>query len=107
MTAHTTIPLQCNLVKPDDILTFLPGIPAQEYELRAKLRSYRNAASALIASTECCEARSLAWMAAEAITRLIYAPAENEELAELGTFAKRLMLTAMQAEDLRDKGLLP
>ena len=91
----------------DDILTFLPGIPAEEYEHRAKLRSFRNAASAMIAKTECRDARCLAWMANEAITSLIYAPADCDELAELGTFAKRLMITAMQAELLRDRGLLP
>ena len=100
-------PAKCQPAKLDDILTFLPGIPAEEYEHRSKLRSYRNAASAMIANTECRDARCLAWMATEAITRLIYAPAECEELAELGTFARRLMLTAMQAEQLQDKGLLP
>ena len=103
MNAHTTIAP----AKLDDILTFLPGIAAEEYEQRALLRGYRNAASFMITKTESSEARSLAWMAAEAITRLIYAPADCTELAELARFAKRLMLTAMQAEDLRDRGLLP
>lgn len=109
MSVHTTIPLQCNLVKPDDILTLAPNCKPDtaEYEHRAKLRSYRNAASAMIAATDCSEARSLAWMATDAITRMIYAPAHCEELAELGHFARRLMVTAMQAEQLRDKGLLP
>lgn len=100
VNAPATFPL-------DDITTFLGKLPPDEYKERARLRSYRNAASAMIARTESADARCLAWMAAESITRLIYAPADCEELAELGTFAKRLMITAMQAEQLRDRGLLP
>lgn len=99
MNAHTSF-------QPDDIRLFLPGIGEDEYGLRAKLRAYRNAASAMIASTECAASRNLAWLATEYITVLIYAPAEADELAELGKFAKRLMLTAMQAEELRDRGIV-
>ena len=90
----------------DDITTFLPGCTGEEYEARAKLRSYRNAASAMIARTECSDARCLAWMAVETVTPMLYAPADCAELAELGEFTRRLMLVAMQAEQLRDRGLI-
>lgn len=90
----------------DDILTFLPGIGNEEYELRARLRSYRNAASAMVANTDCPAARNLAWMATEYITTLIYAPANTDELAEVAKFARRVMLVAMQAEELRDQGIV-
>ncbi len=46
--------------KPDEIQTFLGEIPSAEHELRCKLRSYRNAASALISRTRCDTARHLA-----------------------------------------------
>ncbi len=46
----------------DDIETFLPGISAEEYALRAKLRSYRNAATAMIHNTASDTARCLAWL---------------------------------------------
>lgn len=92
----------------DDITTFLPGCAGEEYEARARLRGYRNAASAMIASTESNDARRLAWMAAETITPLLFCPGlATADLVEVGRFAKRLMLTAMQAEDLRDGGLIP
>lgn len=108
MNAPATIPLvQHNAAPLDDIRTFLGNIPADEYEARAKLRSFRNAASAMIASTDSADARRLAWMATETITPLLFCPGlDTAELVEVGKFAKRLMLTAMQAEQLRDEGLI-
>ena len=113
MNAPTTFPLDkvphCAALSPlDDIRTFLGDIPADEYEARAKLRAFRNAATAMIASTDSADARCLAWMTAETITPLLFCPGlDTADLLEAGKFAKRLMLTAMQAEELRDKGMLP
>jgi hypothetical protein len=89
-------------VKLDEITTFLGTIPAEEYERRAKLRSYRNAASALIAKTQSDTARYLAWEVIEWVTPNLYAPAPLEWLDRLNLLAKRLMLTAMQAEEMHD-----
>ena len=84
----------------DDIRCFLPGIAADEYARRAKLRSYRNAASGMIASTKSDTARQLAWVVVEYATPNLYAPAPPEWLDTLNQFCKRLMLTAMQAEEM-------
>ena len=93
MTAHTTI-------KADEIYTFMGPIPAEEYERRAQLRSYRNAASGMIASTECDAARQLAWLVVDYATPNLYAEAPAEWLDQLILLSKRLMLTAMQAEEM-------
>ena len=93
MNAHTTI-------KPDEIYTFLGAIMDDEYERRAKLRSYRNAASAMIGTTECDTARHLAWTVIEYASANLYAPASIEWLDKLNLLCKRLMLTAMQAEEM-------
>lgn len=87
----------------DEIHTFLGTIPAEEYERRAKLRSYRNAASALIACTESDTARTLAWQVIDWASPWIYRPdAPLEWLDQLNTLATRLMVTAMQAERMDD-----
>ncbi len=87
-------------IKADEIYTFMGHIPAEEYERRAKLRSYRNAASGMIASTECDTARQLAWLVVEYATPNLYADAPAEWLDKLNLLSKRLMLTAMQAEEM-------
>lgn len=87
----------------DEIRTFLGAIPAEEYARRAKLRSYRNAASALVARTDSDTARALAWTVIEWASPNLYAPGlPLEWLDQLNTLAKRLMVTAMQAERLDD-----
>ena len=88
----------------DDIRTFLPGIGADEYELRAKLRSYRNVASALIGNTESPTARQLAWIVSEWTNELIFLPADNALLADVVKFCNRLAITAMHAERLETVG---
>ncbi|GAA0755187.1 hypothetical protein FHS52_000002 [Erythromicrobium ramosum] len=81
--------------------TFCAGdIPADEYERRAKLRSFRNAASAMIARTPSDTARYLAWEVVEWATPNLYAPAPLEWLDELNTLSRRLLRTAMQAEQM-------
>ena len=90
-------------IRPDEIYTFMGDIPAEEYELRAKLRSYRNAASALVGSTSCDTARHLAWVVIEWASPNLYAPAPIEWLEKLNLLAKRLMLTAMQAEQMANE----
>jgi hypothetical protein len=84
----------------DDIRTFLPGIKALEYDLRAKLRGQRNAMTALIATTESDTARCLAWLVVEYVSATLYAPVGLARLSELRRFCHRLALTAMQAEEI-------
>lgn len=88
------------IIATDDIRTFLPGINEEEYELRAKLRTFRNCAAAMIAKTDSDTARSLAWMCSEYATSHLYAGVEDQTLMEIGRFCNRLMLTAMQAEQI-------
>lgn len=95
MNARATIPL-------DAIRTFLGAIPDDEHERRRKLESYRNAASALVARTDCDTARQLAWLVIEWATPFLYTPAPLEWLEQLNQLAKRLMLTALQAEQMDD-----
>jgi hypothetical protein len=89
--------------KLDEISTFLGTIPAEEYERRHKLRSYRNAAMALIARTDCDTARQLAWQVIEWAAPFLYQPGlPLEWLDQLNLLSKRLMLTALQAEQMDD-----
>jgi hypothetical protein len=88
----------------DDILIFLPGTSDAEYELRAKLRTMRNCASAMIARTDSTTARELAWTCSDYATSYIYARHDNETLSEVAQFCKRLMVTALQAENIDDWG---
>lgn len=90
--------------KSDDILTFLPGISAAEYALRAKLRSMRNCAAALIVKTDSDTARALAWTCSDYATAYVYSGANNDTLTEVGRFCNRLIVTAMQVELIDDGG---
>lgn len=87
-------------IERDDIRLFLPGVSDEEHAKRALLRSYRNAASAMIASTGSDIARWLAWTASDYATGAIYNPGAAQALDDLNKLCKRLMLTAMQAEQL-------
>ena len=98
MNAHSAIK------KADDILTFLPGIDEAEYQVRAKLRTMRNCAAAMIAKTDSDTARALAWTCSQYATAYVYAGADHDTLSEIGRFCNRLMLTAMQAETIDDGG---
>jgi hypothetical protein len=91
MNAHSQI---------DEIRTFLPEIFEVEYEKRAKLRSYRNAASAMVASANSDLARNLAWSAIEYASANLYAPAPLDWLDKVNGISRRLLITAMQAEDM-------
>ncbi|SMQ74279.1 hypothetical protein SAMN06297468_2510 [Altererythrobacter xiamenensis] len=88
----------------DDIRTFLPNIGEREYALRARMRSLRNTASAMIAKTECSASRQLAWIVVEAATDWLYAAAQEAELEDLNRLFNRLMLTAIQAENIAQFG---
>ena len=88
----------------DDILTFLPGIGSDEYEIRAMLRTMRNCAGAMISKTDSDTARALAWICAEYATEYIYSGARIDKLSEIGRFCNRVMVTAMQAELIDDGG---
>lgn len=82
----------------DDIRTFMPGISEEEYAKRAKLRSIRNAATAMVSATESSSARKLAWMAIDYITEILFASAKLQALDDIDRLGTRLMLTAMQVE---------
>lgn len=97
MSAPATIPL-------DPLRTFLGPIPDDEHERRRKLEAYRNAAMALVARTDCDTARALAWQVIDWAAPWVYAPGVPLEwLDQLNQLAKRLMLTALQAEAMTDK----
>lgn len=84
----------------DDISLFLPGLSIEEREKRVLLRGYRNAATAMIASTESNNARALAWMANDYVTGSLYNTGATYALDDLNKLCRRLMLTAMQAEEI-------
>ena len=86
--------------KPDEITTFLGEIPPEEYALRDKMRSYRNAASQLTGNARSDTARQLAWATIEWASPNLYNPAPVDWLAQVNRLCRRLLLTAMQAEDM-------
>lgn len=87
---------------PDPIRTFLPSIDEEEYVRRVELRSYRDAATGMIALTGCDLARQLAWAAVEHSTPFLYAPSPPEGLDALNLLCSRLLKTAMTAEAFDD-----
>ncbi|WP_343343397.1 hypothetical protein WJT74_07735 [Sphingomicrobium sp. XHP0239] len=100
MTAHTPI------AKPlDDIRHFMSAeVGPEEYALRAKLRTFKNCAASMIASTKSDQARTLAWMASDYATGTIYAPTTLAVLDNIVKLCNRLMLTAVQAEQTDAEG---
>ena len=86
----------------DPIRTFMPDIGQDEYERRARLRSFRDAATGMIALTRCDLARKLAWEAIEHSTPFLYAPSPPEGLDALNLLCSRLLKTAMTAEAFDD-----
>lgn len=85
----------------DAISVFLGQVPVEERERREKLCSYRNAASAFVARTESDTARMLAWEVVNWASPFVYAPGVPLDwLDRLNQLSKRLMLTAMQAEEM-------
>lgn len=84
----------------DEIRTLMGPIPDEEHERRAKLRSHRNAATAMISTCHSDTARLLAWQAIEWIAPYLYAPAPIEFLDRLIHLVSRLLRTAITAEDL-------
>lgn len=85
---------------PDEIGTFMGSIPPDEYEQRAKLRSYRNAATQMLGSARTDHGRQLAWTAIEWASPNLYHPAPVDWLDKVNRLCRRLLLTAMQAEDM-------
>jgi hypothetical protein len=79
---------------------FMGPLPEDERELREKLRSYREAATAMISTTQCGTARMLAWEAIEWLSPWLYAPAPDAWLEKLCHLVSRLLRTAITAEDL-------
>lgn len=87
-------------IERDEIFTLMGEIREDEFARRAKLRSYRNAATAMIAQTKSDTARYLAFEALDRITPWLYAPAPIEWLDRLAKLVSRLLRTAITAEEL-------
>lgn len=88
----------------DEIRVFMPTIGEEELALRARMRALRNTASAMICKTESGTARQLAWIVTEYATEALYTPMESEALTDLNKFFNRLLLTAVQAEQIDTLG---
>lgn len=84
----------------DDIATFLPGIELAEYDRRARLRTYRNVAAAIIGQSESPTARQLAWLASDYCFELGLAPASAALLDDVGKLCQRMLICAAHAERL-------
>lgn len=86
--------------QPDDITTFMGPLDPPEYELRRRIRHFRNAASYKVTQTESASARTLCWIATEAATAWIYAPADLDMLESVAKFLRRLLILADHAEEI-------
>lgn len=93
-------PVTIRLDPLDEIRTLMGPISDDECERRAKLRAYRNVATAMISTTQSDTARVLAWQAIEWISPNLYAPAPIDFLDALNQLVSRLLRTALTAEDL-------
>lgn len=88
-------------VNLDPLRTILGELPADEYERRAKLMAYRNAASGMIAQTQSDTARALAWMASDWISPFLFDRAAPVEFLDRVTvLVARLLKTAISAEEI-------
>lgn len=85
----------------DDIYIFLPGIPPEEYVLRARLRSARNIATKALAESKNDYARSIYTMICEIVGDWIYAPSSLGELEECVGHCLRLWHCADKLEQWR------
>src|SRR5690348_7565120 len=86
--------------KLDEFEIFMPGLSPSEREKRAKLRSLRNTATALVNSTDSDNARALGWMVVEYATGSLYAPGAADALDEINQLCARLIKVAVQAEQI-------
>ncbi len=85
----------------DPLRTILGDLPPDEYERRAKLMAYRNAASGMIAQTQSSTARTLAFMACDWIAPFLFDRAVPVEfLDRLTVLVSRLLKTAISAEEI-------
>lgn len=84
----------------DDIRVFLGAIPPEEYEVRRKIRAYRNAASFMVTDTESNSTRALCWMVCETATVWVYSSAALDQLENVAKYLRRLLIVANQAQDL-------
>jgi hypothetical protein len=85
----------------DPLRTILGDLPPDEYERRAKLMAYRNAASGMIAQTQSGTARALAFTACDWIAPFLFDRAVPVEfLDRLTLLVSRLLKTAISAEEI-------
>lgn len=82
----------------DDIFIFMPGIPADEYQLRAKLRTARNISTKAMMEIPGTQAHALYCLVNEVVGDWIYAPATIEQLGRLVDQCRRLVVCAQYFE---------
>lgn len=88
-------------IASDPLRTILGELPADEHQRRAKLMSYRNAASGMIAQTKSDTARTLAFLACDWIAPFLFDRAAPVEfLDRLTVLVSRLLKTAISAEEI-------
>lgn len=83
----------------DDIFIFMPGIPAEEYQLRAKLRTARNVSTKAMLEVPGTQAHVLYSLVNELVGDWIYSPATNEQLGKLVEQCRRLFICAQAFEN--------
>lgn len=84
----------------DEIRVFLGPISDEEYAVRHKLRTARNAASWRLTRVSSPHARSLLWMCSGAASQWVYEPAEVEWLGQIAEYCRSLLALADTAENL-------
>lgn len=82
----------------DDIFIFMPGIPAEEYQLRAKLRTARNISTKAMLEVPGTQAHTVYSLVNELVTDWIYSPADIAQLNRLVDQCRRLVICAQHFE---------
>ena len=83
----------------DDIFIFMPGISAEEYQLRAKLRTARNVSTKAMLEVPGTQAHILYSLVNELVTDWIYAPSTDEQLQKLVEQCRRLFICGQHFEN--------
>jgi len=84
----------------DDLTTFLGSIPGDEYDVRSRIRTCRNAAAFKVTRTDSADARQLCWMVTETATAWIYTPARVDELEKVVIYLRDMLRNAGRIEHL-------
>lgn len=84
----------------DDITAFMGPLSAEEYELRRRIKVYRNAASYKPTVTGNRDARTFCWIICDTASAWLYSQASPEELRQVASYLRRLLILADQAEEV-------